>query len=119
MLARLVRAGAGLNADPYRGTALIWAAVCNRIGTAEWLIDHGAAVNQKATFGGLTHGQGVTALHMASQYGHLSMVQLLIQKGANPKLKDDLYHADAESAANYFGQTIVRDYLRSIAKPTP
>jgi hypothetical protein len=34
------------------------AAVCNRLETAEWLINHGAAVNQKATFGGLTHGQG-------------------------------------------------------------
>ena len=119
VLDRLVRAGARLHADPYRGTALIWAAVCNRIDTAEWLIDHGAAVDQKATFGGLTHGQGITALHMASQYGHLAMAQLLIQKGADPMLKDDLYHADAESAANHFGQTIVRDYLRSIAKPTP
>jgi ankyrin repeat protein len=113
VLDRLARAGAALDADPYRGTPLIWAAVCNRMDTAAWLIDHGAPVDRKATFGGPTHGQGVTALHMASQYGHLSMVQLLLQKGANPKIKDDLYQADAESHANYFGQTVVRDYLRS------
>jgi len=38
---------------------------------------------------------------------------LLIQKGANPGIRDDLYHADAESHAKYFGQTIVLEYLRS------
>jgi ankyrin repeat protein len=114
VLPRLLRAGAHLDADPYRGTPLIWAAVCNRMETAEWLINQGAAIDQKATFGGLTHGQGVTALHMASQYGHLAMVRLLIQRGADPKIKDDLYHADAEGAANYFGQVPVRDYLHSL-----
>jgi ankyrin repeat protein len=114
VLARLVRAGARLDADAYRGTPVIWAAVCNRLETAEWLMNHGATVDQKATFGGLTHGQGVTALHMASQYGQLSMVQLLIQRGADPKIKDDLYHGDAEGAANYFGQIAVRNYLGSL-----
>jgi ankyrin repeat protein len=114
MLPRLVRAGARLDADPYRGTPLIWAAASNRIETAEWLINHGATVDFKGTFGGLSHGQGVTALHLASQRGHLSMVQLLINRGADPKIKDDLYNGDAEGAANYFGQMAVRDYLRSL-----
>jgi len=114
VLPRLVRAGARMDADPYRGTPLIWAASRNRMETAEWLIDHGATIDLKATFGGLTHGQGVTALHMASQCGHLSMVQMLIERGADPKIKDDLYHGDAEGAANFFGQIAVRDYLRSL-----
>jgi ankyrin repeat protein len=116
VLPRLVRAGARLDADPYRGTPLIWAAVCNRMETAAWLIDHEATVNRRATFGGLSHGQGVTALHMASQNGHLSMVQFLIARGADPWIKDDLYHADAEGAANFFGKTAVRDYLHSLKK---
>ena len=115
VLPRLVRAGARLDADPYRGTPLIWAAVGNRIETASWLIDHGATIDLKATFGGLAHGQGVTALHMASQSGKLPMVQLLIQRGADPKIKEDLYHSDAAGRADYFGQTAVRDYLRSLA----
>jgi len=114
-LSRLVRAGARLEADPYRGTPLIWAAVRNRLETAEWLIDHGAPVNQKATFGGATHGQGVTALHMAAQSGHLAMVEILIQRGADPKITDDLHHGDAEGWANHSGQIAVRDYLRSLA----
>jgi ankyrin repeat protein len=116
VLPRLVRAGARLDANPYRGTPLIWAAVCNRLETAAWLIDRGAALDRKATFGGLTHGQGITALHMASQYGHLSMVRLLIERGADPAIKDDLHGADAERAANFFGQFAVRDYLRSLRR---
>jgi ankyrin repeat protein len=119
VLERLMRAGARLDADPYRGTPLIWAAACNRLETAEWLIEHGAKVNRKATFGGLKHGQGITALHMASQHGHLAMVQLLVRRGADPKLKDDLYHADAAGSADYFGHIAVRDYLRSLDQREP
>jgi ankyrin repeat protein len=114
VLERLVRAGARLNADPYRGTPLIWAAVCNRTETVAWLLDHGADINQKATFGGLTHGQGITALHMAAQNGNMQVVKLLVKRGADRSIRDDLYQSTAESAANYFGQTAVRDYLRSL-----
>jgi ankyrin repeat protein len=115
VLERLVRAGARLNADPYRGTPLIWAAACNRTETAAWLLDHGANINQKGTFGGLTHGQGITALHMAAQNGHMPMVRLLVERGADRCIKDDLYQSTAESGAAHFGQEEVRDYLRSKA----
>ena len=118
VLSRLVRAGARLDADPYRGTPLIWAAWCNRMETAAYLIDHGATVNLKATFGGLTHGQGVTALHMASQKGHLSMVKLLIERGADPLIKDDLHGGDAAGHASFFEQASVRDYLNSLGGAT-
>jgi ankyrin repeat protein len=113
VLERLVRAGARLNADPYRGTPLVWAAACDCLGAVTWLLDHGGDIDQRATFGGLTHGQGVTALHIASQYGHMPVVELLVKRGANPLIKDDLYQATAEGGANYFGQIEVRDYLRS------
>ena len=114
VLERLVRAGAHLNADPYRGTPLIWAAVCNRAETAAWLLDRGANIDRKATFGGLTHGQGVTALHMAAQNGHMPVVKLLVERGADRSIEEDLYHSTAEGAAAYFGQTEARDYLRSL-----
>jgi hypothetical protein len=42
------------------------------------------------------------------------MVQFLIRRGADRKIRDDLYQGDAEGAANYFGQAAVRDYLRSL-----
>jgi ankyrin repeat protein len=114
VLERLVRAGARLDADPYRGTPLIWAAACNRTEAAAWLLDRGAHVNQKGTFGGLTHGQGLTALHLAAQYGHMPMVKLLVERGADRTLKDDLYHSTPEGGAQHFGQVAVRDYLRSL-----
>jgi ankyrin repeat protein len=114
VLDRLVRAGARPNADPYRGTPLIWAAVCDRTETVAWLLDHSADINQKATFGGLTHGQGITALHMAAQCGHMPVVHLLVERGADRSIKDDLYQSTAESAAAYFGKNEVRDYLGSL-----
>jgi len=113
VLERLVRAGARLDADPYRGTPLIWAAACNRTEAAACLLDYGANVNHKGTFGGLTHGRGITALHLAAQYGHMPMVKLLVERGADRLIKEDLYHATPENAAAHFGQLDVRDYLRS------
>jgi ankyrin repeat protein len=114
VLARLVDAGARLDADPYRGTPLVWAAVCNRPETVNWLLEHGANVNQKATFGGLSHGQGITALHMAAQYGHIGVVRLLVERGADRTIREDLYRATAEGAAKHFGQSEVWEYLRAL-----
>jgi ankyrin repeat protein len=111
---RLLCVGARIDADPYRGTALIWAAVGNHAEAVNWLLDHGADINRKATFGGLTHGKGITALHMAAQYGHLEMVKLLVARGADIRIKEDLYNADAAGGANYFGHHAVRNYLRSL-----
>jgi ankyrin repeat protein len=116
VLARLVEAGARLDADPYRGTPLIWAAVCNRPEAVAWLLDHGADINQKATFGGLSHGQGITALHMAAQYGQLEVVRLLVERGADRTIKDDLYRATAEGAAKHFGQSEVWEYLQAAGR---
>ena len=69
-------------------------------GSAHWLLDHGAGVDQKATFGGLTHGQGITALHMAAQYGHMPVVKLLVDVARICQLTDDLYHAIPEGSAS-------------------
>jgi ankyrin repeat protein len=114
VLERLVRAGARPDGEPYRGTPLIWAASCNRTEAATWLLNHGANVNQKGGFGGATHGQGITALHIAAQQGHTPMVQLLIDGGSDRSAKDDLYHGTPEGWANQSGSVEVRDYLHSL-----
>ncbi|HEY7387983.1 MAG TPA: ankyrin repeat domain-containing protein, partial [Bryobacteraceae bacterium] len=110
VLDRLVRAGARLNADPYRGTSLIWAAACERTEAVAWLLDHGADVNARGTFGGPTHGQGITALHIAAQVGHLPTVKLLLDRGGDPSLRDDLHGGTAEGWAAHGDQTETRDY---------
>ena len=113
VLDRLMRGGARLDANPYRGTPLIWAAACNRTRSAAWLLDHGANVNQRGTFGGLSHGQGITALHVAAQSGHIAMVRLLVEQGADLSATDDLYGATPAGWAEHSGRLAVRDYLLS------
>jgi ankyrin repeat protein len=113
VLDRLVQAGARLDADPYRGTPLIWAAACDRADATTWLLDHGADINRRATFGGVTHGQGVTALHIAAQGGHIATVKLLAERGADRSILDDLYNGTPESWADHFGKVAARDYLRT------
>ncbi len=113
VLGRLVEGGARIDADPYRGTPLIWAAACNRTQAAEWLLDRGADVNGRGTFGGLSHGQGVTALHLAAQSGHMAMVRLLTERGADVRAEDALHHATPVAWAEHSKQTAVRDYLLS------
>jgi hypothetical protein len=44
----------------------------------------------------------------------MPMVKLLVERGADRSIEDDLYHATPEGGASYFGQIEVRDYLRSL-----
>jgi ankyrin repeat protein len=113
VLDRLVQGGARIDADPYRGTPLAWAAFCNRTRTIAWLLDHGADVNQRGTFGGASHGQGVTALHLAAQCGHLAAVKLLVERGADVSAEDDLYRATPVGWANHGKRVEVIDYFNS------
>jgi ankyrin repeat protein len=99
----LVRAGADLDADVYRGTALTWAAYRGRDEAVRWLLDAGAEVNRRGTFGGPSHAQGITALHMAAEQGKASTVAILLAAGADPSLRDDLYHGTAAGWAEHGG----------------
>ena len=54
----LVELGAQVDADPYRGTALAWAAVNGRVESIRELVELGADPNRRGTFGGPDHGRG-------------------------------------------------------------
>lgn len=99
----LVARGARVGADPYRGTPLIWAAANNHRQAAGWLLDHGADVNQRATFGGPSHGEGVTALHLAAQNDHAEMVAFLLARGGDPTIRDALYDSTPAGWAEHGG----------------
>src|SRR5262249_41050574 len=94
--------GAGIDADPYRGTALVWAAVNGHRETARWLLDRGAGVNRRSTFGGPTHGQDVTALHLAAQCGNAGIARLLLERGADPTIEDAVHHGSPLDWARHF-----------------
>lgn len=70
-------------------------------------------MNQRGTFGGLSHGKGITALHVAAQPGHIAVVKLLVERKADVSAKDDLYGATPAGWAEHSNRIAVRDYLLS------
>ena len=108
----LAELGARLDADPYRGTALTWAAANGRVAAIRALLDLGADPNARGTFGGPTHGEGVTALHLAAQGGHLDAVQALLDGGADPAIRDALHEGPAWGWAEFGGHRRVSELVR-------
>jgi ankyrin repeat protein len=99
----LVERGARVDADPYRGTALTWAAVNGRVQSVRTLIELGADPNQRGTFGGPGHGEGVTAIHLAAQGGEREAVLALLELGADPLIVDGLHGGNARGWAGQGG----------------
>jgi hypothetical protein len=64
--------------------ALCHAAHNGRDESVAWLLDHGADVNGQPYL-------DVTPLHFAVQFGHASTVRLLLDRGADPSLRDRLH----------------------------
>ncbi len=110
----LVDAGAGINANPYRGTALLWAAYAGRLDAIRWLVEHGAEPNLKHCFGGSGHGEGACALHLAAQFGALAVVKLLVELGADPNIQDDTHGGSAVDWAAVSDQADVARFLESL-----
>jgi len=107
----LVELGARVQADPYRGTALTWAAANGRIGAIRTLVELGADPNQRGTFGGPSHGDGVTALHLAAQSGQREAVIALLELGADPLITDNLHGGNALGWARFGDHEDLADVL--------
>jgi ankyrin repeat protein len=107
----MVELGARVDADPYRGTPLIWAAANGRLAAVRTLVELGADPNQRGTFGGPDHGQGVTAIHLACQTGQREVVRTLLELGADPHLRDQLHGGDALGWARHGGHEDLADLL--------
>ncbi len=90
-MALLVRLGARVNANPYRGTPLLWAVFNDRLEAAAWLLDHGADPDRRHDFGGRDHGKGATALHLAAQYSRLRCLALLLERGTDATVVDEMH----------------------------
>jgi ankyrin repeat protein len=107
----LVELGARVVADPYRGTPLTWAAANGRISSIHALIELGADPNQRGTFGGPSHGEGVTAIHLAAQSGQREAVTALLDLGADPLIQDNLHGGNALGWARSGGHPNIADVL--------
>jgi ankyrin repeat protein len=109
----LVARGAEVGADVNRGTALSWAAACGRAAAIRRLVALGADPDQRATFGGPEHGEGITALHLAAQGGRLDAIRALLELGADPTLRDGIYDGTPAGWAEHGGNEAARDLLRA------
>ena len=107
----LVELGARVDADPYRGTPLTWAAVNGHADSIRALAELGADPNQRGTFGGPSHGEGVTAIHLAAQAGRREAVIALLELGADPLILDSLHGGNALGWARVGGHEELADVL--------
>jgi ankyrin repeat protein len=107
----LIELGAHVDADPYRGTPLAWAAVNGHPDAVRALVELGADPDQRGTFGGSSHGQGVTAIHLAAQAGRRDAVVALLELGADPLILDELHGGSALGWARSGGHAELADVL--------
>jgi ankyrin repeat protein len=112
VLEPLVARGARPEADVYRGSALMWAAACGRTAAVRRLLELGADPSGRSTFGGPSHGEGVTPLHLAAQDGHLETVRALLDAGADPTARDANFDATPDGWAEHGGHPQVAAAIR-------
>jgi ankyrin repeat protein len=94
-------------ADPNRGNDYGWTAI-------RTLVELGADPNQRGTFGGPSHGEGVTALHLAAQAGRRDAVVTLLDLGADPLITDELHGANARGWAKVGGHEELAELLATL-----
>jgi ankyrin repeat protein len=103
--------GAVLDADVYRGTPLTWAAAKGRVDAVRLLLELGADVNARGTFGGPAHGVGTTALHHAAESGHLEVIEVLLAAGADRTIEDACHGGTPATWAAHNGRDAARALL--------
>ncbi|MDQ3174888.1 MAG: ankyrin repeat domain-containing protein [Acidobacteriota bacterium] len=92
--------------------AFVYACMHNRLEAAELLLQKGADID--AVPPGFDYSG--TGLHYAALRGHRTMVELLLEHGANPNVKDPKVNNSPAGWAAYGGHKGLSDYLEQIAK---
>ena len=89
--------------------ALVFACMSGHIATARWLLDHGVEVN-----GGPR--RGITALHEACYQGQAEVAHLLVQNGADPTIRDEMWNSTAIGWADGGKQSDLVEWLFELPK---
>ncbi len=96
-----------------RHLALAVAAQYCRVEIVRILLDAGEDPNRFNPVGGHSH---CTPLHQAAAYGTMELVQLLLEHGARPDIKDCLWKGTPAGWANHIGRTEMEEYLRPLER---
>ena len=111
-MAALVALGADINANPFRGTPLLWACYSDKVEAATWLLDHGADPNLRHDWGGEGHGVDAVAMHLAAQYNCVGCLNLLLDRGADPTIVDGAHDGTPKGWAKFQGAADAVEILK-------
>ena len=108
----LVDLGADVDANPFRGTPLLWACYSDKVEAAAWLLDHGADPDLRHDWGGEGHGEQAVAMHLAAQHGAVGCLNLLLDRGADPTVVDAAYGGTPLGWAEHGGAAAAVEILK-------
>ena len=104
------------NANPFRGTPLLWGCYSDKVDAAIWLLDHGADPDLRHDWGGEGHGVDAVAMHLAAQHNCVRCLNLLLDRGADPTIADGSHGGTPAGWAEYGGASEALDILKRRGK---
>ena len=116
-MAELVARGANVNANPFRGTPLLWACYSDKVEAAAWLLDRGADPDLRHDWGGEGHGVSAVAMHLAAQHDAVGCVELLLDRGADAAVVDGAHGGTPLGWAEFGGATRAAALLKERGAP--
>lgn len=96
---------------PERHLALVIASQIGWTDVVRVLLDAGEDPNRYNPVGGHSH---TTPLHQAALIGNDALVRLLLERGADPKMRDLMWNGTPADWAHHEGHAEVEDYLRRL-----
>jgi ankyrin repeat protein len=87
----------------------------NDVAAVRWLLEHGASPNA-----GMAHwDSNLTPLHLAVAGGHSAIVRVLLDAGADPRIRDSKHHGDVLDWAEHHHQDAIVQMLKARAVGEP